>query len=283
MKVFILGVGKSGTTALLHKVAAGIPNCKSFSGGHPGKYVGNYKNAVYKHTYSERKGKSFDLYRSHLAKEHYDKKIWISRDPRDTAVSEMLFRWHRGYTGRKKQFQAHLDAVLKKEKDPRSVPFHEICRHAGHHHWPMTTEEVVESERTRYRKMTDFVTSLGDDWFLFTYEDMIASRYQELNRYLGFTAGEEAEVAAGYGKVVRKRASGDWRHWFTEEDVELFRPAYQPYMEAVGYDPDDWTLESNPVIEPRYASEYMQSLPKRVAKDTVIRYARRVLQRLGGR
>jgi hypothetical protein len=50
MKIFILGVGKSGTTALVYKVAGGLPNCQAFSGGPPGKYVGDYKNAVYKHT-----------------------------------------------------------------------------------------------------------------------------------------------------------------------------------------------------------------------------------------
>ena len=60
MKIFILGVGKSGTTALVYKVAGGLPNCQAFSGGPPGKYVGDYENAVYKHTYEERKGKSFD-------------------------------------------------------------------------------------------------------------------------------------------------------------------------------------------------------------------------------
>ena len=54
------------------------------------KYVGDYENAVYKHTYEERKGKSFDLYREHLAEEHYDRKIWMARDPRDSAV-RMLF------------------------------------------------------------------------------------------------------------------------------------------------------------------------------------------------
>ena len=92
MKVLILGLGKSGTTGMVYKVAGGLPNCHAFSGGKPGKYTGDYENAVYKHTYEERKGKSFDLYRRHLEKEHYDRKIWMARDPRDVAVSRMLYR-----------------------------------------------------------------------------------------------------------------------------------------------------------------------------------------------
>jgi hypothetical protein len=110
-------MGKSGTTTLVSKVAGGLPNCRAFSGGQPGKHIGNYENAVYKHTYEERKGKSFELYREHLEKEKYDRKIWIARDPRDAAVSRMLYRWHKGHRGNKKQYETHIELVLKKEKD----------------------------------------------------------------------------------------------------------------------------------------------------------------------
>ena len=284
MKVMILGLGKTGTTALLYKVAGGLPNCLAFSGGKPGKYVGNYENAVYKHTYSERKGKTFDLFRQHIADERYDRMVWIARDPRDAAVSEMLFRWHRGYWGRRRQYQAHLDLILKKEKDPRSVPFHVICRYAGRaEKWPITTEAVVETERVRYANMAEFVKSLGSEWFLFKYEDMVSGKYGGLNGYLGFEVEKDGQVPEAYGKVVRKRASGDWRHWFTEEDVEVFKPAYLPYMDLIGYDRNDWALSPTPAIEPEYSSVYMQSLPKRVVRDTILRYKDRVVQRLLGR
>jgi len=278
MRIFILGLGKSGTTALLYKVAGGLPNCFAFSGGKPGKYLGDYKNAVYKHTYSPRKGKDFDLFREHLSKVPYDKKIWIARDCRDAAISKMLYRWHRGYLGRKKQYEAHLALVLKKERDPRSIPFYEICRYAGHGEWPMTKEQVFEHEKARYQQMYEFVKGLGDDWFLFKYEDMVDNKFEGLNEYLGFEVKTETEVAKGYTKVVRKKTYGDWRNWFTPEDVELFKPAYTPYMELIGYDCNDWQLNDNPVIEPEFSSMYMQSLPGRVTKDTFIRYVNRVLR-----
>jgi hypothetical protein len=115
MKILILGTGKTGTTAMVYKVAGGLPNCHAFSGGYPGKHIGDYENAVYKHTDEERKGKSFHVFQEHLSKEPYDRKIWMARDPRDAAVSRMLYRWHRGFSGRKKQYEAHLGLVLKKE------------------------------------------------------------------------------------------------------------------------------------------------------------------------
>ena len=273
MKVFILGTGKTGTTALVYKVAGGLPNCKAFSGGKPGKYIGEYENAVYKHTYEERKGKNFELYRDHLKNEHYDRKIWMARDPRDAAVSRMLYRWHRGILGHKKQYQAHLDLVLKKEQDPKSVPFHEICRYTGHNGWPRSVEGVIEEEQNRYGNMCEFVKSLENDWYLFKYEEMVTKEFDLLNDYLGFEVVEKAEVpvSTGKAKVVRKKATGDWRHWFVDEDVALFKAAFLPYMQAVGYDCDDWNLSLEPVIEPRFSSEYMQSLPRKAKKNTAMR------------
>jgi hypothetical protein len=281
MKILILGTGKSGTTALLYKVAGGLPNCQAFSGGQPGKHLGKYENAVYKHTYEERKGKSFDLYQEHLQIEHYDRKIWMARDPRDAAVSRMLYRWHKGHRGNKEQYQAHLDLVFKKEQDPRSIPFHVICRYAAHNGWPITTTEVVEEERVRYQNMSDFVKTLGEDWYLLTYENMVGKNFDSLNNYLGFQVDEDAEVpkSTGKAKVVRKKAVGDWRHWFTEEDVDLFKPAYLPYMELIGYDCDDWALSEHPVIEPEYSSMYIQRLAQMKTINTIRRIKDSLLMR----
>jgi hypothetical protein len=282
MKILILGTGKTGTTAMVYKVAGGLPNCRAFSGGYPGKYIGDYENAVYKHTYEERKGKSFDLFRDHLEKEHYDRKIWMARDPRDAAVSRMLYRWHGGFKGKKKQYEAHLDLVLKKEKNPKSIAISEICRYTGHNGWPRTIDQVVEEERYRYEQMLKFVAELGRDWFFFTFEDMVANKVKDLNQYLGFEIQSNAEVpsASGKAKVIRKKTSGDWRHWFTAEDIELFKPSFTPYMEFIGYDMNDWAPESNPVIEPQYASLYMQNLVRKAAKNSLLRYMDPVIQRL---
>jgi hypothetical protein len=278
----ILGTGKSGTTALVYKLAGGLPNCEAFSGGRPGKYLGEYENAVYKHTYEQSKGKDFELFRDHLEKEHYDRKIWMARDPRDVAVSRMLYRWQRGTKGHKDQYEAHLERVLQKEKDPRSIPFYEICRYVGYDEWPISTEDVVEAERTRYGPMCDFVKGLGDDWFLFTYEDMVHGRYDAVNKHLGFEVQEDAEVpvSTGKAKVVRKKSTGDWRHWFTEEDVALFKPVYTPYMELMGYDLNDWSISSNPVIEPEYSSMYMQRLVQRKSLHSVLGFFNKFTKRV---
>ena len=83
---------------------------------------------------------------------------------------------------------------------------------------------------------------------------------------------------------MRKKAYGDWRHWYTEEDVALFKQAYLPYMAAVGYDCDDWELSPEPVIEPEFSSLYMRSLPLKAKKNLIMRFIDNISQRflLGG-
>ena len=282
MKVLILGLGKSGTTAMVYKIAGGLPDCHAFSGGQPGSHIGDYDNAVYKHTYEERKGKSFDLYKEHLQKESYDRKVWIARDPRDAAISRMLYRWHKGHKGRIKQYKAHLELVLKKENDPASISFAELSRYSGHGDWPRSLEKVFAEEQVRYERMHAFVKGLGDSWFLFKYEDMISGNFDSLNEYLGFAvkADGEVPVSTGKAKVVRKKASGDWRHWYTEQDVELFKPAYRDYMTLIGYDINDWAFEEKPVIEPEFSSVYMQNLYRKAKRNIFQRFVGSLAQLL---
>ncbi len=171
---------------------------------------------------------------------------------------------------------------MKKEKDPNSVPFYEICRYSGHNGWPRTVEQAVEEEQHRYQQMVKFVTVLGNDWFLFTFEDMVAGKFEALNNYLGFEVQADATVpsASGKAKVIRKKSTGDWRHWFTKEDVELFKPTFIPYLELIGYDCADWTLNPDPVIEPEYSSAYMQRLPHKAKKNSIMRFLGPITQRL---
>ncbi len=262
MKILILGRGKSGTTGLLFKVAGGIPNCRAFSGGHPGKNPGDYENVAYKHTHSVEKGKTFEVYQELVTKENFDRKIWMARDPRDVAVSRMLYRWHKGHKGLKKQYRAHLELVRQKEQDPKAIPFYELYRYINRNGRLMSLEEIIAKERTLHQQMSDFVNGLSNEWLVFKYEDMIRGNFDALNEYLGYEISSEAQVptTTKKSKVVRKKSIGDWRHWFTEVDVKYFKLAYQPYMEAIGYDCDDWAVEPNPVIEPEYSSIYIKRL-----------------------
>ena len=263
MKILILGTGKSGTTALLYKVAGGLPDCEIFSGGDPGPIQSDHENAVFKFTYNEDKGRTLDVFEAHVREVHYDRHIWIARDPRDVAISKLLFRWYRGSRRAKEQYRACLKLVLKKERDPLSVPVHTLLCLRGLRTPPYNLAQMLDRERSRYEQMYRFVEALGADWFIFRYEDMINRNFEALNVYLGFNVHADADVARSAKKVVRKKSIGDWRQWFTEEDVRLFKPIYSPYMDLIGYDSSDWELNPEPMIEPRYSSLYMKRLARR--------------------
>ena len=277
MKVLILAIGRSGTTALLHKVASALPESQAFSGGKLKNIAEIDGNAVFKHTYNEARGRTFEKFNEHLRQTEYDRKIWIARDPRDNALSRFLFRWYRGSESAKDQYRTVIDLVEKKERNPESVPFHELMRYRGQDLEPFTTAaEVGEDERRTFSQIHDFVSGLGDDWCVFKYEDLIDNNFVKLNEYLGAEIKTETNIDKSTKKVARKKSTGDWRHWYTEDDVELFRPAYTSYMDLIGYDSNDWTLHDKQVIEPEYASLYLKNLPQRRRLDTLQGFKKKI-------
>ena len=269
MKILIFARPKSGTTALLYKLAAARPELKTFSGGALDKAVDIDRDAVIKFTNSGQKGRSFEDLKDHLSKTEYDRKIWIARDPRDNSVSNVLFRWYRGSKVNKVHYRTVIDLVEKKEQNPGSVPFSELMRYRSNSLEPISTAKVIDDERQRCEQIHHFVSELKDDWFIFKYEDLVDGNFSELNKYLGFEVKAEDNVDKHTKKVARKKSTGDWRHWYTEEDVKLFRPIYTPYMRLIGYDSNDWVLPATQLIEPEYASQYLKRLPNRRRLDSI--------------
>lgn len=268
MKIMILAIGRSGTTALLHKVSSALPGSQAFSGGKTDKVAGVEGDAVFKFTYNESRGRTFEMFEEHLRQTDYDRKIWIARDPRDNALSRFLFRWYRGSKSAKDQYRSVIELVEKKEKLPGSVPFHELMRYRGQQLQPFKSSvEVAEDERRTFEQMHAFVSGLGDDWCIFKYEELVNNDFSRLNDYLGFNIKADTNIDDSTKKVARKKSTGDWRHWYTQEDVELFRPVYAPYMDLVGYDSQDWSLHEEQIIEPEYASLYLKNLPNRRRLD----------------
>jgi hypothetical protein len=266
LKIVILGKGKSGTTVLMHMIAAAFPECRPVPGGFRA-HVRDRREAgasadslVCKFTYNDKKGRSFDAVKRHVADEGYHKKIWVTRDPRDNAVSDALFRWRRRHGKSGRQFRACLPLVERKERDPRAVDFSEIYRFTGDRGGPETLEKMIANERVRYQRMTDFVSSLGSDWFIFKYEDLVDEKFAALSEYLGREILPTSELPREDRVKARTKSYGDWRNWFTEEDVRIFEPLFAPYMELVGYDGDDWALDPEPKLDPATASLYMRRI-----------------------
>ena len=89
MKIVILGKGKSGTTVLVHMVAAAFPESQPVAGGFRAHVRARARadadpgaGFTCKFTYNDKKGRPFDAVMRHIAEEGYENKIWVTRDPR---------------------------------------------------------------------------------------------------------------------------------------------------------------------------------------------------------
>jgi hypothetical protein len=246
MRILIVGLPKSGTTILTYRIAAAIEGVVvdfEPTGG-PGLSPSDPAASVV--TKKLVGGQTADL----GAFDHYDRRIWICRDPRDFLVSQSLYRWHREEPPSPEDraaFERILARVRAKEADPRSVPF-------------------LDLEPDDYRGSFDHVADLwarenDGTWLLYRYEDMVAGGYDELNRYLGFEVEPDASVPQGLNRVVRRKGRGDWRDWFTPADVAHYADGgLRHYMATFGYDHDDWELAPDPRIDPEHGSAYMTAL-----------------------
>ncbi len=59
--------------------------------------------------------------------------------------------------------------------------------------------------------------------------------------------------------MTRTRGYGDWKNWFTAEDVAFFRPLLDDYVRLAGL-PDDWELAATPTVPPEFASAYVRRI-----------------------
>ena len=262
MRILVAGVGKSGTTALVYKIAAGLPGCELQPNGTP-KHRPAGKSYVVKSTCNPRKGRTFEFFHNFAISGYFDRLVWIVRDPRDQLVSDTLFRWRGDVDQSSPQFRAYMEIIHAKERDPLSVPFKELLRHSGRDDepWPRTWADFVSAMRPFLEDYAANADIIRQHWFVFRFEDMVDGRYSALENYLGFPVQKDAEIAPGkHDKVVRKKAAGDWRHWFTPEDVPLMQDLYNPVLAAYGYDTADWRLADQPHIAPEHASGYIRTL-----------------------
>ncbi|MEQ9618060.1 MAG: hypothetical protein RIG61_02675 [Deltaproteobacteria bacterium] len=271
MKVLIYGIPKTGTTILTYKISSALgestqvifePKVRDKSIEKPGNIVTKCLFGFDPSEWYTTPETIEDYY-------NYEKKIWITRDPRDVIISSFLYQWFKGHDPQKESFKNALEAVKMKEENPNSIPFSVLDRikingmtlntdELKNYHTKMNSDMFnLINKITRYRFISKI---LKRDWFIFKYEDLIDNKIEKLNEYLGFSIDDEADIPKKFGRVKRSKAYGNWRDWFTPEDVEFYKPLYHEYMQLVNYDTNDWRLNDNPVLSPELGSKYMEKL-----------------------
>lgn len=254
----IVGMGKSGTTAITYKIASALDKPKvNFE---PGKHKGLLDLKLHRKITSQTPvitkslfGKKLNVNFGAISK-IYDRKIWIIRDPRDQLISIMLYQWFKGHQPDKLKFEKAHKLVQQKEKQPQAVSLKEICALS------VNLDNLKKNTLNHYSSMINIFENIKNEWYIFKYEDLIKENFNELEAYLGFEiAKQEVELPDRFKRVARTKNYGNWRNWFTPEDVVFFKPIYQEILEYCNLD-TDWQLNPSPTLAPEKGSLYMEKI-----------------------
>jgi sulfotransferase family protein len=260
IRVLIYGLPKSGTTLLTYKISNALGESTQiiFEPKSRDRKIENPNHIVTKCLF----GLNSQAYATPATIREYDdyeKKIWIARDPRDVVISNFLYQWYLGHKPKEESFKRAFESVLQKEDRPSSVQLNELER-IKINGAIFSSSDVKNYHKSMSDSICQMINSLGSNWYIYKYEDLIDYNCKRLNEYLGFDLDYEADVPEELGRVKRSKAYGNWRDWFTKEDVEFYKPLFNEYMQLMNYDTNDWDLNNNPILEPKLGSGYMEKL-----------------------
>lgn len=270
--IFILGVGKSGTTGLFYAIRSALNR-------QPGLAVEGLFEPTRPKEVSEYLGAGRDgvgLVKMLLPKmlrrevnlpiERFDKRIFIYRDPRDNVVSRLLFMLPQLIPAFDEQaLGAILRVLRRKESDPSSLSVTEIIKVIAS---IARRDDLLEDIRTRAILPAHIMQRQSHGYFLMPYDDLVEGRLARLSDYLGVPMTSEFETTQKHAYVVRRKTSGDWRNWFLEEDVRYFAQEVADAYRVMGFDPAE-RPEAERHIPAAVCSEYVLSLFTRMQEKRV--------------
>jgi hypothetical protein len=248
MKILIIGQAKSGTTALYHALKQSLS----------GKYTSLFEPK----SYLANDGDQFTLAKVLINEfvniddfDNFDKKILIVRDPRDNLVSLLLYAiYDQKFITDDNKVNFFIDKLEKKQINPASISLIDLFKVLS----DLSDKDLLELFTQRYQAGLLFDTHY-QNYFVYKYEDFVTCRFSSLEEYLGFKLNFNGKVEEALGRVTRTKGSGDWRNWFTQQDVKYFSPIYHDYLVKYGYDLE-WKLNPEPKILPEHSTVYVKGL-----------------------
>jgi hypothetical protein len=272
-RVLIVGMAKTGTTALFYKILNSMPKETRWH-FEPSVYQPDPDESGYTLTKVLFGLTDVDSFAS------FERRIVLVRDPRDTFVSQVLYSVLSNSTFRSPaRTEAVVQLLREKESNPRSVALGavvaQIQQAKAQGLITRVFEQMAGIDRSRaafrrYARRFAQRLSRYSDWvarqqgvYVARYEDLVGNQLQGLEAYLGFPLTGAAEVAPWVSQVVRTKGVGDWKNWLLPEDVSVVRKPFQAFIDAYGY-PRDWTIANEPRIDPAHGSLYVRRIAEKM-------------------
>lgn len=283
MNILVVGRAKSGTTAISRAIAAALPRCRfemepkdaDFVHRRPQGFAGRClpwrrpRHLVTKIIFDHWRPQPEALSALMTGRTgiRWTKVVLILRDPRDEMISGLHYWLYQHLMRHPQEDPDRIDRWISlmqdKERRPSEVStlsliqaYDQLFRRHGKPRlaFPFTAGE--------YRR---FLASWPEDHHLLRYEDFVAGRWQGLENYLGFAPRQDHDGPEAR-RVARTRGAGQWKRFFTAEDLDLYRRQHGRRLHAMGY--EDWVLEPAEALDPEHHSGYLRRLVAEAARDS---------------
>ena len=185
----------------------------------------------------------------------FPRTIGLTRDPRDNLISRLFFRLISDPFKINQQIYEKIIPVLEKKiENPNSISVVQIFR---------IMEESGLMEKMIDKRVEENL-SLFMDWhnrnlsaFIFSYEKFVLGDFTDLSDYLELAIEHIRDLKVDRPEIKRAGKFGEWKNWFTSEDVAFFKPRMEKFMRKYCY-PLDWQLPDDQKIDPVTSIDYIK-------------------------
>lgn len=185
----------------------------------------------------------------------FSKTIGLTRDPRDNLISRLFFRLISDPFKQNPQIYKEIIPILEQKiEKPNTVSVVQIFRiMEGSGLMENLIDKRVEENLALFMDWHD----RNQNSFIFSYENFILGNFADLSDYLNLTVKHSSDLKVDRPGIKRTGKFGEWKNWFTPEDVAFFKPRMGKFMGRYGYFLD-WNLPDSQQISPISSIDYIK-------------------------
>lgn len=272
MRVLVIGKAKTGTTALVHLIMQAMEPCRLVMepksilefGADSLEYTGNEAIKIIHEHFGGRQRHLNAIVHAEFGFP-VDKVVFITRDIRDEMISRLMYfakpMRNQGLpkVSPEEKWSQWIGLLEQKEQRPQDLSFRALCvRFKAIFDLDVWANITRMQDNVQYENFRN--KGIFRDRCVVAYEDMVAGRLEELEAYLGLSLQSDmSSLDLGpFGYTRRSGTAGNWRAFFTDEDVQILRPLIAAKLDDPRY--QDWELDPRESLSPDDYSRYVARL-----------------------
>ncbi len=265
MKALVVGKSKTGTTAVSKALEQSLGQADYYLEPKSLAFfcqpIKDPANLVVKILYEPPWTRRLNLLRGIICNEwplNFDRIVFTIRDPRDEFISRLHYFVspyieHQNY--REGNVDHWLNLIRAKEAEPSA---HSVIMMARAAEELFPNIDLVDAQFRLAKRYYNLIRTLPDNCFVMRYENFIQNQWSELSSYLGMPVRFDGNVGRDLAKTKRSSSCDNWKRYFTDEDLAVFREKLGQEMEQLGY--NDAHLTPCDSLDPISGSRYVETI-----------------------